>query len=121
MTVFDADADRLRAEAAGLGVHEGIALVMGGPNWADTVDVAHDKAEGIRLMCQRLGIGIESCIAFGDGANDASMLAACGLGIAMAQGRAEAKEAADRVSAWTNDEDAVGREIDALLDVDSEN
>lgn len=115
MTVFDPDAQKLREEAAALGALENIEVVMGGPNWADTVDTAHDKAAGIRLLCERLGISIASCVAFGDGANDASMLATCGLGIAMAQGRDEAKEAADRVSAWTNDEDAVAREIDLLL------
>ena len=51
----------------------------------------------------------------GDGANDATMLAAVGLSIAMGQGRAEAKAAAKRVSEWTNDEDAVARELEAIL------
>ena len=96
-------------------VDGGIVLLLGGPTWVDTVDVAHDKAAGVRLLCERLGIGLESCVAFGDGANDASMLRAVGLGIAMAQGRDEAKAAADRVSRWRNDEDAVAKEIDALL------
>ena len=115
MTVFDADGEALKGLAASLGAFEGIRLVMGGPNWADTVDVAHDKAAGIRLLCERLGHRLQDCVAFGDGANDASMLEAVGLGIAMAQGREEAKAAADRVSQWTNDDDAVARELVAML------
>lgn len=115
MTVLDVDCKRLEEEVATMGELEGIRLVMGGPMWADTVDVAHDKAAGIQLLCERLGFAMADCVAMGDGANDASMLAAVGLGIAMAQGREEAKRAATRVSEWTNDEDAVAREIDHLL------
>jgi Cof subfamily protein (haloacid dehalogenase superfamily) len=115
MTVFGENTKALAEEAAALGLEDGIALVPGGPAWVDTVDLGHDKAEGVKLLCERLGLRIESCIAFGDGANDVSMLSTVGLGIAMAQGRQEAKEAANRVSQWTNGEDAVAKEIDDLL------
>ena len=67
------------------------------------------------LLAQRLGVRLEDSVAMGDGANDATMLRCVGLGIAMGQGRPEAKEAAKRVSAWTNDEDAVARELEAIL------
>jgi hydroxymethylpyrimidine pyrophosphatase-like HAD family hydrolase len=93
-------------------------LLEGGAYWVETVHVAHDKAAGVRRLCVALGLAPDArdAVAFGDGANDATMLAAVGLGIAMAQGRPEAKAAADRTSRWTNDEDAVAREIWALLE-----
>lgn len=94
---------------------DGIGVVRGGPFWVETVNLTHDKAVGVKILCDHLGISLGDCIAFGDGANDATMLAACGLGIAMAQSSDEAKQAADRVSQWTNDDNAVAREITALL------
>ena len=141
----EADAAALNEQAASLGAVQGVALVPGGPFWVetvvtpgalphrvpsprctaesmhhlwlqvDTVDVEHDKAVGVGLLARRLGVTLSDCIAMGDGANDATMLAAVGLGVAMRQGREEAKAAAKRVSAWTNDEDAVARELEAIL------
>ena len=40
------------------------------------------KAESLRNLAHRLGVGLEACIAVGDGANDLSMMAAAGLGVA---------------------------------------
>jgi len=111
----DSDGHTLAAEARALGVSEGIAMLTGGPYWVDSVHVEHDKAVGVALLCERLSVSLADCIAFGDGANDASMLSACGLGIAMAQGKDEAKAAANRVSQWTNEEDAVAKELLAVL------
>jgi len=51
----------------------------------------------------------------GDGANDATSLSWVGLGVAMRGSKPEALAAADRVNLWTNDEDAVAKEIELLL------
>ena len=40
------------------------------------------KAEALRALASRLGINTNACIAVGDGANDLSMMAAAGLGVA---------------------------------------
>ena len=40
------------------------------------------KASALRDLAGRLGISLEACIAVGDGANDLSMMAAAGLGVA---------------------------------------
>jgi hydroxymethylpyrimidine pyrophosphatase-like HAD family hydrolase len=59
---------------------------------------------------------LEQVVAFGDADNDIEMLRMAGRGICMAQGTEEAKSAASsHVSAYTNDENAVAREINALL------
>ena len=40
------------------------------------------KAMALQRLCDRLGIGVEQSIAVGDGANDLSMMALAGLGVA---------------------------------------
>ena len=113
MTIFT-DVDGLssmasRAESAFAG--QTIKMLPGGSYWLDTVHVAHDKAAGVRVLCGRLGQDIKDAVAFGDGANDATMLKACGLGVAMAQGNPAAKAAATYTCKWTNDQDGVAKEI----------
>ena len=44
------------------------------------------KSTGIQFVCQQLGIDIGQSIAFGDSANDISMLQAAGLSVAMGGG-----------------------------------
>jgi len=65
-----------------------------------------------------IGLTFENCIYFGDGANDATGLARCGLGIAMKGAKEEAIASANRVSKWTNDEDAVAEELKLILKTD---
>jgi len=96
----------------------GMAVLPAGPFWTETVNVSHDKAVAIRLISDTLGVSLERAVALGDAANDASMLKACGHSIAMAQATPEAKLAANYVSKWTNDEDAVAREINQILSND---
>ena len=53
-------------------------------------------------------------MAFGDGSNDVSMLQVAGIGVAMANGDAEAKAVADRIAPG-NDEDGLAQVIEELL------
>lgn len=82
----------------------------------ETFMLGQDKANGVKLVCREIGIELNDCVYFGDGANDVSSLRACGFGVAMAQGSEEAKKAANKVSQWTCNEDAVGKELSLLLD-----
>lgn len=65
-----------------------------------------DKTDSLDIVSRHLGIGIDETIAFGDWDNDAGMLRAAGLGIAMAGGSETAKSAADYVT-LSNDEDGI--------------
>ena len=72
------------------------------------------KGKALLALAQELGIPREQTVAFGDGSNDASMLEAAGLGIAMANSLPGVLACADRVTG-TNDEAGVGQAIEALL------
>lgn len=54
-----------------------------------------DKATGLRLVARALGVSMADVVAIGDAENDLSMLAAAGLGVAVAEASVAATEAAD--------------------------
>lgn len=55
------------------------------------------KDSGVAALCAHWGMGLNEIVCFGDGANDVGMLKAAGIGIAMENGNAKAKAAADYV------------------------
>ncbi|CAK9104959.1 Putative phosphatase HI_0003 [Durusdinium trenchii] len=80
--------------------------------WAPAVFLPADVNKGdtlLRLCNDHLGIRMDEVIAFGDNYNDMEMLTLAGEGVAMKNAKDELKEAANRVSEWSNDEDAVAR------------
>ena len=69
------------------------------------------KAVGLERLTKHLGLKSSQVMAVGDEENDLSMLAWAGLGVAMANGTAAAKAAADTVTKRTNDEAGVAEAI----------
>lgn len=69
------------------------------------------KHKGMERCCKILGISPKECIAFGDASNDMEMLQMAGLGIAVANATPECKAAAAFTSEFTNNQDAVAREL----------
>lgn len=65
-----------------------------------------DKAKALTWVCEQLGVGPESVIAFGDHINDNGMLSFAGRGVAMGNAVEETKRLADEVTA-SNEEDGV--------------
>jgi hydroxymethylpyrimidine pyrophosphatase-like HAD family hydrolase len=57
-----------------------------------------DKASGLEAALDELGISLSATVAVGDAENDAPMLRACGLGVAVANALAELKQVADWVT-----------------------
>ena len=57
---------------------------------------------------------MKNIVAFGDASNDVPMLENAGYGIALNNASQDAKKAADRVSPWTNDDDAIMHEWASL-------
>ena len=64
------------------------------------------KVKGIEHVCRKLGITMQEVMAFGDSGNDVAMLQAAGIGVAMANGTSDAKQAADVVT-LSNEENGV--------------
>lgn len=61
------------------------------------------KGQALLGLCRHLNIPPEEVIAFGDGSNDADMLRAAGLGVAVANAEEEVKAAADLITQSNND------------------
>ena len=66
--------------------------------FCDVVPKDSSKSAGVRETLRHRGIAPDEAIAFGDGGNDADMLAFCGTGVAMGNATDDAKAAADYVS-----------------------
>ncbi len=72
------------------------------------------KHSAVKFLRERLGIDREETVAFGDGDNDAEMLADAGTGIAVANASLNCMEAADAVT-LSCDEDGVAYGIREIL------
>ncbi|NEG89600.1 Cof-type HAD-IIB family hydrolase [Bifidobacterium aerophilum] len=81
------------------------------PDFTDLIPADGGKPEGMKRFMRHYGWTREQTIAFGDGGNDATMLGFAGIGVAMGNATAPAKEAADYV---TDDVDHDGI-LNALL------
>ncbi len=73
-----------------------------------------EKASGLALIMEALGIRREELIACGDGMNDLPMIEYAGLGIAMENAYPPVKEGADLI-APSNDEDGVAWVIEKFM------
>lgn len=68
------------------------------PNGIDIITQGGGKDWGMRAYLEHTGILREETIAFGDGANDVSMIRFAGMGVAMGNAAPALKEAADLVA-----------------------
>lgn len=73
-------------------------LTRWGEGVVDFLPDGGGKEQGILAICERAGITPDEVIAFGDAENDIGMLRLAGIGVAMGNGEAAAKEAADYVT-----------------------
>ncbi|WP_165250092.1 Cof-type HAD-IIB family hydrolase [Paludisphaera soli] len=74
-----------------------------------------NKRDGLAALARKLGIRREAVLAFGDGNNDAEMLAWAGTGVAMPHARPSARSAARIVAPEGDRESALARGIEEAL------
>ena len=81
----------------------------------EVFDFAVNKWEGVLHVARRHGIAPAEIVAIGDDVNDLPMLQNAGLGVAMGNGRPEAKAAAKRVIG-SNADDGLALFLEELVD-----
>ena len=86
-------------------------LKFSGESWCRFANKNADKVIALRQVIEELNLSFSEAIAFGDDFNDIEMLKVCGIGIAVDNAIAEAKEAADYICD-SNDNDGVARWIE---------
>lgn len=80
-----------------LGLHE-VTYFVGWSAWLDIAPKGVDKASGLQIVCDDLGIDRADVLALGDGNNDIEMLEWAGRGVAIGDAPSAVKDAADHVT-----------------------
>ena len=80
----------------------------------EITDRAADKGQALRALCAHLGLSPEQTVAFGNGGNDRTLLAAAGTGVVMANALEVLRAVAD-AQTLSNDEDGVADYIERVL------
>ncbi len=83
-------------------------------NNVEIMEAGVDKGSAIRFMTEKFGMSTDEVMTFGDGGNDVSMIEAAGVGVAVANGVEEIRQAADLVTE-SNDEDGVAKVIETYI------
>ncbi|MBQ8796986.1 MAG: HAD family phosphatase [Oscillospiraceae bacterium] len=74
-----------------------LLVAQSDPNDLEIFSSAGGKGNALKLLAEKLGIAREATMALGDSTNDATMVAAAGLGVAMDNAMPELKRIADTV------------------------
>jgi len=82
-------------------------LTRSRPIFLEILHPAVSKVEGLKVLGDRLGIGLAEMMAVGDSYNDVEMLRAVGLGVAMGNAPPDVQAQADWVTAGIEDEGLV--------------
>jgi len=92
-----------------------VSLTKTDPEYLEFLDSATSKATGLKALCASLGISLDEVIAFGDGDNDAPMLAVAGLGVAMPGSSEAALSAAGHVTQDDNNSGGVAEAVERFI------
>lgn len=87
-------------------------LTFSNSQYLEVIAEGVSKQTGIEFLMEHLGVGLADTIAVGDEANDIEMIEAAGVGVAVQNASAAAKEAADYVTHLSNNEDAIAEVIE---------
>lgn len=112
IVAVDDEAERLAATEAALRAALGTAAVAGRSQtyYCDVMAPSGNKGAGVTALAAAHGVPLSETAVLGDQRNDLAMFAIAGLSVAMAQGPADVRAAADHV-ARSNDDDGVADAI----------
>ena len=96
-------------------VTDGLDVYYSGNRYLEFNAPGVNKGAGLLELARRLGIRREETMAIGDNSNDAAMLRAAGLGIAVANASPEALSAADYVCKADNNAGGVAEAIERFI------
>ncbi len=102
--------DAMLEELQALGIPGGI-WVKSASVLLEFVPTDYSKGTALRFLAERYGVEMKDTAAIGDQPNDLPMILAAGVGVAVKNADPRLKESADLVSAYTNEEGAVGHLI----------
>ena len=91
-------------------VYEKYTVVRSTPYFLEFLNKEVNKGTGVKLLADHLGVKQEEVMTFGDAENDLDMIVYAGMGVAMANGFEEVKEAANYITD-SNEEDGVAKKI----------
>lgn len=95
--------------------HGGFELSNSDPSNIEINPLGVNKASGLKVVCEYVGIDPGQMVAIGDSLNDIPMIEMAGLGVAMGNAQQPVKDAADRVAPAV-DEDGVAKTLRFLLE-----
>lgn len=114
MAFFDDNALRLQAKKDLAEAFPETSITSSVENNLEINAGAANKGTALKTLAEALGIPMEQTMAFGDDLNDASMLRAAGIGVAMGNASPEAIRAAD-LQTTTCDDSGVAAAIRRIL------
>ena len=94
---------------------KGVCFMKSKAHYLEIVAEGVDKGRALKALGDQLGVTRDEIMAFGDGQNDASMIACAGWGVAMENAVDECKSVA-KLIAPRNTEDGVAQVIEQFLD-----
>ena len=83
--------------------------------YLEVVPKGMSKGEAVVMLCRMLDVPVENSVAVGDAANDLSMIAMAGIGVAMANGTAEVKAIADYITLRDNNHDGIAEVVERFF------
>lgn len=92
-----------------------LTAMFSNDRYLEIINVTSGKGEGLKWLCQKLGIDLSDAYAAGDAMNDLSMIEAAGNGIAMCNGDKALFDSASIISEKTNDDDGLADVIERYI------
>jgi len=83
--------------------------------YLEVVPKGMHKGDAVVRLCRMMDIPIENAVAVGDAANDLTMIAMAGTGVAMANGTEEVKAVADYITSRDNNHDGIAEVVERFF------